>query len=161
MNMSQELTTYRQTEIETASPVELVIMLYDALVNDLTHTIEAIRGHSIEDRVRHSNHAFSVLQELDLMLDFKNGGDTAKELARVYSYVRAKLMECQFKLDPAILERQIEFVAQIRQCWQQSLTAAKQTEDPKPASEMPSFLEVPGSPYGNVGEGAQSCSWSA
>ena len=70
----------------------------------------SIRDHDIEERVKHSNRALLALQELDLMLDFENGGETAKELARVYSYVRAKLIESQIKLNPAIVERQIEFI---------------------------------------------------
>jgi len=155
MGTNQELTTYRQMEVETSSPVELVIMLYDALVRDLKLVIAAIRVQDIEERVKQSNHGFDVLQELELMLDFENGGSTAKELARVYSYVRAKLMESQFKLDPAIVERQIEFVLQLREAWQQSVTPAS-----APATEVPAFFEGAG-PYANLGTEVQSCSWSA
>jgi flagellar protein FliS len=158
MGTNQELTTYRQMEVETSSPVELVIMLYDALVKDLKLVIAAIRVQDIEERVKQSNHGFHVLQELEVMLDFENGGSTAKELAGVYSYVRAKLMESQLKLNPAILERQIEFILQLRQAWQESVTT---TTVSKPLAEIPAFPQAGGSLYGSMGEGAQSCSWSA
>jgi flagellar protein FliS len=156
MGAMQEVTVYRQMEVETASPVELVIMLYDALVRDLKLVIAAIRVQDIEERVKQSNHGFDVLQELELMLDFENGGSTAKELARVYSYVRAKLMESQFKLDPAIVERQIEFILQLREAWQESVTPVS-----GPATEIPAFFESVSNPYANLGTEAQSCSWSA
>ena len=160
MGVSQELAVYRQMAVETASPVELVIMLSDALVRDLKQVAATIRTHEIEERVKHSNHALAVLQELDLMLDFERGGDTAKELARVYSYVRAKLIESQIKLNPAIVERQIEFIQQIRQAWQESANSAKLAE-PRVAEEVPAAVEGASRRYASVGAEAQSCSWSA
>jgi flagellar secretion chaperone FliS len=161
MGMSQELT-YRQMAVETASPVELVIMLSDLLVKDLKQVAATIREHDIEERVKHSNRAFLALQELDLMLDFEHGGDTAKELARVYSYVRAKLIESQIKLNPAIVERQIEFIQQIRQAWQESVNSAKIAES-SVAGEfpVPAVAEGASSRYASLATDAQSCSWSA
>jgi flagellar protein FliS len=153
MLMSWEASAYRQTEVQTASPVEVVIMLYDTLVRDLNQVIAAVRIQDVEERVRQSNHAFSVLQQLDLMLDHENGGDTAKELARVYSYVRARVIESQIKLDPAILERQIEFILQVRDAWQSSVNTSQQ-------------LGVPASEDGRsysaaTGIDSHGCSWSA
>jgi flagellar protein FliS len=161
MGIAQELTTYRQTAVDTASPVELVIMLCDALVRDMKQVIAAIRNRDIDERVKQSNQVFLALQELELMLDFENGEDTAKELARVYSHVRAKLIEAQIKLDPMILERQIEFISQLRQAWQQCLITAKQTAASNRASEIPASREDASFPYASMGVEAQSCSWSA
>jgi flagellar protein FliS len=158
MGISQELAAYREMEVETKSPMELVIMLCDALVRDLKQVIVAIRAQDVQERVNQSNHAFQVLRELDLMLDFQNGGTTAKELAGVYSYVRGKLIESQIKLDPAILERQIEFMMQVRDAWQQSVTTMKQSAVAK--VEVPAFVPESG-PYANTGEPVQSCGWSA
>ena len=149
MLMSREATAYRQTVVQTASPIEVVIMLYDALVRDLNSVIAAVRIQDVEERVRQSNHAFSLLQQLDLMLDHENGGDTAKELARVYSHVRARIIESQIKLDPAILERQIEFILQVRDAWQ----TAQQSWVPASGD---------GRAYSAAnGQDSQSCSWSA
>ena len=57
----------------------------------------------------------------------ENGGSTAKDLSRFYSHVRAKVMQVQFKLDPAILERQIEMVLELRQGWEQVLALPSNT----------------------------------
>lgn len=160
MGMSQELSAYRQTAVETASPVELVIMLSDILVKELQQVIASIYDHDIEERVKRSNRALLALQELDLMLDFEHGGETAKELARVYSYVRAKLIESQIKLNPAILERQIEFLQQIRQAWQESANTAKLAA-PRAVEEVPAAAEGASGRYAGVAAASQSCSWSA
>ena len=86
--------------MQGASPVEVVIMLYDLLARDMKRVIAAIRAGDIQERVNQSNHAFQVLQELECSLDMDRGGSTAKDLSRFYSHVRAKLMEVQFKLNP-------------------------------------------------------------
>jgi flagellar protein FliS len=160
MGMSQEVAAYCQTAVEASSPVELVIILCDSLVRDLKRAVAAIRAGDIEGRVRESNHAFLVLQELEVMLDFENGGETAKELARVYSHVRAKVMETQFKQDPAILERQIQLIQQIRDAWQNSVIALNQSAASS-SGELPAFAPIAANPYAGSGEEAQSSSWSA
>ncbi len=145
--------------MQGTSPVELVIMLYDVLVRDMKRVIAAIQAGNIEDRVNHSNHAFEVLQELECLLDMENGGSTAKDLSRFYSHVRAKVMEVQFKLDPAILERQIEMVLELRQGWVQALALPSDTAIQ--AERIPVTAEfAAANPYAGVEE-AQCCGWSA
>jgi flagellar protein FliS len=118
---SRELTAYREADVQGASPVEVVIMLYDVLARDLKRVIAAIRAGDVQERVNQSNHAFQVLQELECSLDMERGGSTAKDLSRFYSHVRAKLMEVQFKLNPALLERQIEMLMELRQGWVEAM----------------------------------------
>jgi len=160
MGMSQEVAIYREMAVQTSSPVEVVILLSETLVRDLKRVVDAIRAHDIEERVRQSNHALLALQELDLMLDFEHGGTTAKELARVYSHVRAKLIESQIKLDPAIVERQIGFMDQIRAAWQKAANAQRQAialahtvDRPAPVENLAYASDAPR-------EEPRSCSWS-
>jgi flagellar protein FliS len=160
MGTGQEVTTYREMAVQTASPVELLIMLYDRLIADLKQASSAIRAHSIEERIYHSNHALDVLQQLDLMLNHEQGGSIAKELARVYSYVRAKLIEAQIKLDPAIVDRQMDFILQLRQAWQQSLMGQEVSATTRQQPDASSSSEVSTYPRTDYVERG-SCSWSA
>ena len=159
MGNTRELTAYRETDVQSASPVELVIMLNDVLVKDMKQVIASIRDQDIEVRVNQSNRALQALQELDCMLDIENGGNTAKELSRFYSYVRAKVIESQIKMDPAMVEQQVEFMELIRQAWQESANTAKLAA-PGVAREVPVAVEQLAGRYGGV-EGEQSCRWSA
>ncbi len=112
-----ELEAYREAEIQGSSPVELVLMLSDVLVRDIGRVIAAIGCGDIEDRVHRSSHAFEVLQQLEGLLDMENGGSTAEDLSRIYAHIRAKVMEAQFRLEPAILQKQIEMISQLREGW--------------------------------------------
>ncbi len=151
---NRELTAYREADIEGASPVELVITLYDVLVRDMKRVIEAIRAGDVQERVKQSSHAFEALQQLECSLDMEHGGSTAKELSRFYSHLRAKVMEVQFKLDPALLERQIRMVLELRQGWVEAMAS-----DASMAAEVVPLAGV-GNPYAGVEEG-QCCGWSA
>lgn len=124
---NRELTAYREADVQGASPVEVVIMLYDLLARDMKRVIAAIRAGDIQERVNQSNHAFQVLQELECSLDMDRGGSTAKDLSRFYSHVRAKLMEVQFKLNPSLLERQIEMLMELRRGWVEAMATPELT----------------------------------
>jgi flagellar protein FliS len=158
MGNNRELTAYREAAVQGISPVELVIMLYDVLVRDMKRVIAAIQSGSIEDRVNHSNHAFEALLELECSLDMENGGSTARDLSRFYSHVRAKVMEVQFKLAPAMLEKQIEMVLELRKGWQEVLDSSSNV--PTLVESIPGIAEMAANPYGSAEEG-QCCGWSA
>jgi flagellar protein FliS len=159
MGNNRELTAYREATVQGTSPVELAIMLYDVLVRDMKRMIAAIEARNLEDRVNYSNHAFDVLRELECSLDMENGGSTARDLSRFYSHVRAKVMQVQFKLDPAILERQIGMVLELRQGWERVLALPSNT--PSQAERIPVIAEFAATnPYAGAEE-AQCCGWSA
>lgn len=153
---NRELTAYREADVQSSSPVEVVIMLYDVLVRDMRWVIAAILAGDIEGRVNQSNHAFAVLQQLECLLDMENGGSTAKDLSRFYSHLRAKVLEVQWKLLPSLLERQIEMVLELRQGWVQAMAVPESS--PMARTSVP--VEVAANPYAGVEEG-QCCGWSA
>jgi len=155
---NREVTAYREADVQGASPVELVIALYDVLVRDMKRLIAAIRAGNIEDRVDHSNHAFEVLQQLECSLDMEKGGSTAKDLSRFYSHLRAKVLQVQFKMDPAMVERQIEMVLELRQGWVEAMAASVDVSGTREI--VPLAAGFAGNPYGVVEE-SQCCGWSA
>lgn len=118
---------YRRAATQQASVVGLVIALHDTLAGDIRRAAEAIDNGNIQGRCDQLIHAFKVLQQLDLMLDMENGGETAAKIRRFYSHVRGQLLLAQFKLSSAILHKQIEIVLDVREAWRQLDSAA--TED--------------------------------
>ncbi len=110
---------YRVASTQQASSVGLVIMLYDRLVVDLRRAIDAMSKGDIEERCRALKHGFQVLQQLDGLLDMERGGAAATNLRRFYGILRARMLEAQFKLSAAILERQIPLIVEVRNAWQQ------------------------------------------
>lgn len=127
MKLSETERSYRRLAIEGASPIGLLIALFDILVGDLRRAAAALRSHDIETRCRELNHAALVLGQLESWIDLKNGGESAKTLSRFYAYLRAKMMEAAVTKSAKVLETQVDMVLHVRSAWQQLDTPPPQT----------------------------------
>lgn len=119
MNNHTASLEYRRAATQQASLVGLIIALHDTLVGDLRRAAEAIERNDIQGRCDQLVHGFKVLQQLEMMLDMENGGETALQIKRFYAHIRGQIMLAQLKLSSAILHKQIEIVLDVREAWQQ------------------------------------------
>jgi flagellar protein FliS len=119
MSLSQTELSYRRSAIEGASPIGLMIALFDTLVGDFRRAAAALRKNDIETRCRELNHAALVLGQLESWIDLKNGGESAQILSRFYAYLRAKMMEAAGSKSARLLESQIDMILHVRSTWQQ------------------------------------------
>lgn len=141
--------SYRKAAVESASPAGLVILLCDTLVGDIQRAMEAMRSGDIESRCRQMQHAFQVLLQLEVMLDKEKGGQAVQELARFYGFIRAKLLEAQFKQSVEILKSQLALILELRSAWQAVDAKADRAVSP------------PNVAYAAGTEPAGATSWSA
>jgi flagellar protein FliS len=121
--------SYREAAVRGASPVRLVICLYEQAIEDLRLAVIALEKGDIETRTRGINHALMVIAQLQGSLDMERGGDVARNLARFYGVVRAGLVEAQMKQSVRILEQQISQLAVVYEAW---LEVERVTAAPKP-----------------------------
>ncbi|MGD0096756.1 MAG: flagellar export chaperone FliS [Terracidiphilus sp.] len=111
--------TYRRSSIAGASPIGLMIVLFDTLVGDLRRAAAALRRNDIESRCKELNHATMVIGQLESWVDLKNGGESAAALVRFYAYIRANMLEASVNKNAAALDKQIEMILHVRSAWQQ------------------------------------------
>lgn len=132
MNRNHITISYREAAVRGAGQVELVVMLYDILFDDIQRAIAAIRARDIETRTTEIKHALGVLQQLQGTLNFDEGGETARNMNDLYSLLRAKLLEAHLKSSEEILKKQVELLSPIREAWKQISPS-----HPKPAEHAP------------------------
>src|ERR1700734_3666149 len=94
---------YRETSSLGASPVGVVVLLYDRLAQDIHAAIAAMKSGNVEDRSSRINHGLLILQQLQGNLDFAAGGAAARQLDVFYSHIRGKLLEAQIRQSPELL----------------------------------------------------------
>ena len=137
-------SSYREAAVRGASPVRLVICLYEQAIEDLRQAVIALEKGDIETRTRGINHALMVIAQLQGSLDMERGGEVAKNLARFYGVVRAGLNEAQMKQSARILEQQISQLVVVYEAW---LEVERATTTPKPfsAESAPRKAEIPSS----------------
>jgi flagellar protein FliS len=124
-------SSYREAAVRGASPVRLVICLYEQAIEDLRKAVIALEKGDIEARTRGINHALMVIAQLQGSLDMERGGEVARNLARFYGVVRAGLNEAQMKQSARILEEQISQLVVVYEAW---LEVERATAAPKPLS---------------------------
>lgn len=118
--LAQDLQlSYRRAAIEGASPVGLVIALYDQLTTDFRRAAAAIRRGDIEGRCAELNHALTVLAQLESWVDRDQGGELALNLTVFYGHLRTKMMEASIRQNATTLEELIGLVLHVRTAWQQ------------------------------------------
>jgi len=118
--------TYRANAILTASPGQLVLMLYDGALKAIAIAREAFDAPS-EDmrRIETINtqllKAQSILTELQNGLNLEAGGEFARTMHRLYDYHNRRLLEANLRkqVEPVIeVER---LVRELRDAWAQML----------------------------------------
>jgi flagellar secretion chaperone FliS len=108
---------YRESAVRGASPVRLVICLYEQAIEDLRRAVAALETGDIEARTRGINHALTVIAHLQGSLDMQQGGEVAANLNRFYGLIRAGLVQAQVKQSARILEEQISLLVTIHEAW--------------------------------------------
>jgi len=111
--------TYREAAVQGASPVRLVILLYEQAIDDLGRALAAQRQGRIEQRAQHVDHALLVLGHLEATLDSEQGGAVARNLKRFYQQVRAGVVQAQIRQSVPEFEAQVAHLMLVRDAWQQ------------------------------------------
>ncbi len=141
---------YQDSAVRGATPIELVVLLYDSAIEDMRRALLAIKKGDIETRSAQVGHALMVLQQLQGTLDFERGGTAAKQFEQFYNLIRAKLLEAQMRSSCDLMQQQIRFLSEVRDCW---IQAKRQLQ--------PGADSVPSAPAEPTGEGGHNSVWDA
>ena len=79
--------TYRQTQAQTATPGELIVMLYQGAARFVVRGIEGIEADDVEVAHTYLVKAQAIVSELYSSLDLERGGDVARNLAGIYEFM--------------------------------------------------------------------------
>lgn len=127
---------YRDNAVLTASPGQLVLMLYDGALKAMAIAVEAF-GRPEEDvrRIEVINHqlqkAQKILAELQSGVNLDAGGDFAKTLYQLYDYYNRRLFEANLRKDVKIVHEIEGLVRSLRDAWAEMLL---KQEEPQPES---------------------------
>ena len=98
------LSSYRNTQVQSRTPLELVVMLYDGALKFMGRAREAIERRDIPARREALSRTLAIISELQSTLNLAEGGQVAIELDRLYSYSNARLLEAAMKNEVAAVD---------------------------------------------------------
>ena len=132
MNMRERaLASYGDVKVTTgvsgADNVQLIQMLFDGLIESLA----TARGHmergSIVEKSKSLSRAGRIVVGLQGALDFEKGGDIARNLNDLYSYVTRRLFHVNANNDLEALQEVHNLMNEIRSAWLQVPTLVPAT----------------------------------
>ena len=118
---------YQRTQILTAPPGTLVLMLYDGLLRFCDDGRRAIEQQNAEDASRALVRAQDIVAELQSGLDF-GAGDVALSLNSLYDFVYRRLTEANVAKDTAPIADAQRVIDGLRQTWEQLLESHGEDE---------------------------------
>ena len=113
---------YRQQSVLTATPGQLVVMLYDGCLRFLTQASYALRESNTSESNARLARAEAILAELLATLDHEQGGVIASRLQGIYVFCNQQLMEVRRTRDPDAIDKIAELLGELRDAWAQIAT---------------------------------------
>lgn len=108
---------YQKGAVNGASPVQLVIMLYDGALRFMEAGKHAMLAKDLEKQNANLQRAQKIVMELMTCLDMEKGGDIAKNLLALYSYALEQLVQANMKDETAGIERSMKIFSELRESW--------------------------------------------
>ena len=108
--------TQRETSVSSAKPVELVVMVYQRLLDHLhTGKIQMAEG---------SDSSESLTKAIDLIttglescLDKEKGGEIAQNLAFIYDWAGKEIIRARLRRDPEMIQGVINAFVPLAEAW--------------------------------------------
>lgn len=118
--------TYRSNAVLTASPGQLVLMLYDGALKALAIARDAMSRTEVDfRRMEVINHqllkAQAIVSELQSGLNFESGGEVATTLNRLYDYYNRRLFEANLRKNIAPVIEVEKLLGELREGWSEML----------------------------------------
>lgn len=113
-----------QTGVASASPHQLITMLYDALCQQLLVAGDAITAKQVSRKGEALSKAVRILEDgLRASLDCDRGGNIALQLDSLYEYMVSRLLTANLHSDIHAVEEVSRLVGELREAWQAMPTA--------------------------------------
>lgn len=108
---------YQQASVQTASPGQLIIMLYDGAIRFIRQSIEGIENRKYEQANNNLIKAQAIIHELVASLNFDY--PISKDLVRIYEYMLHQLIQSNVKKDTKPALEVMKHLEDLKESWQQ------------------------------------------
>mgnify|MGYP000862975516 CR=1 FL=1 len=120
---------YLQIKVQTATPGQLVSMLYAGAIRFAKLAKESLAAGDLEKANTNILRVQEIVEELNLTLDLEKGGEIAANLRNLYTYMLERLLQANLKKSNEILNEVIGLLETMQDTWRQVVqqTVAKST----------------------------------
>ena len=124
MALNNPYEQYKNTQVSTATPGQLVVMLYEGAITFCKIAVLGIEEKNVETASVNLIKVQNIVNELKISINKKAGGDISEALDSLYEYMMRKLIEANIKKDIGIVKEVQHMLEELREAW---VEAVRQT----------------------------------
>jgi flagellar protein FliS len=119
-------TTERETAVSSARPIDLVVLVFQRVLDHLRHGRQMMQQH--EDSAVPLTKALQLINAgLQACLDRQQGGDIADNLGHLYEWASREIMLARIKKDSDRITAVIEVLTTVSSAWLELATPGQIT----------------------------------
>ncbi|MFS0725891.1 flagellar export chaperone FliS [Paenibacillus sp. 1P07SE] len=133
----QQRNKYLETTVQTASPAQLLIMLYDGAIRSCRAAIAAIGAGQIAETNTHLQKVQAIIDEFIITLD--QSSPMAPSLMQLYDYFKTRLTEANITKTAEPAEEVLGYLVEMKETWIQAAKAINQAQGAPAGAQYGSY----------------------
>lgn len=110
--------TQRETSVSSARPIDLVVMVYERLLDHLRSAqLQMSEGADSSESLTKAIDL--IVTGLEACLNKKQGGEIAENLAAIYNWASREIMQARLRRDPQMLQGVINALQPLAEAWRE------------------------------------------
>ena len=134
MQRTNPWQSYRKVATQTASPGQLVLMLYEGAIRFLEKSLTGfVQEDPLEFNLTVNNNvlrAQAIICEMNGVLNMEAGGEISTNFRRLYDYLNRRLQEANIKKQKEPIEEVLMRLRVLRDSWAEMLQKGQENGDP-------------------------------
>ncbi len=127
--MATPYNQYQNVQVTTSNPEKVLIMLYDGAINFTKIAIDKLAKKDIAGKGMYIGKAHAIVAELMGTLNHEVGGDIAKQLEQLYTYLIDEFVAANIKNSPVHLENALKIMTTMRNTWVEAAEIVRQERE--------------------------------
>lgn len=126
MAINNPYTTYQNNSVNTSTPGELTLMLYNGCLKFIEQGKRALENGNVEEKNTAIQKAQAIISELMLTLD--KSVAISKEMLILYEFANSRLIDGNIKNDAALFDEASGIITEFRDTWKQVIQINRQKQ---------------------------------
>lgn len=108
---------YQDTQITTASPEKILLMLYDGAINFTRIAREKMEQGDVAGKAKFISKGMAIVSELMNTLNHEVGGDISRRLEQLYVYILDEYTTANINNSVKALDNALKILMSLRETW--------------------------------------------
>lgn len=115
---------YRQAQVQTATPEQLVLMLYDGAIKFCLQASDCLARGELAGVNQALLRVQDIIDELHLGVN-DEAGEIAAQLNSIYDYLRRRAVEANMQKNQGVIDELLSHLRELRSTWAEAIILAR------------------------------------